>query len=80
MNIPTPLSVYEDNCGEQSPVDKALDIAIRYGGIDGEHHKDWVIDQIVRALTGDRYEQVIAEAKAGEDGPNTYDWEEGIPP
>lgn len=31
---------------------KALDFAVRYGGIDGDHHKAWVIDQMVRALTG----------------------------
>ena len=29
----------------------ALELAVKYGGIDGEHHKAWVIDQIVRALT-----------------------------
>jgi hypothetical protein len=33
----------------------ALDIANRYGGIDGDHHRAWVIDQMVRALTGDGY-------------------------
>jgi len=59
---------------------KALDIAIRYGGINGDHHKAWVIDQIVRALTGDDYERVVAEACAGEDGPDTYTWDEGIAP
>lgn len=31
---------------------KALDLANSYGGIDGAHHKMWVIDQMVRALTG----------------------------
>jgi hypothetical protein len=31
---------------------KALEFAVRYGGIDGAHHKTWVIDQMVRALTG----------------------------
>lgn len=31
---------------------KALEYAVTYGGIDGAHHKDWVIDQMVRALTG----------------------------
>lgn len=31
---------------------KALDVAVRYGQIDGAHHKTWVIDQIVRVLTG----------------------------
>ena len=33
-------------------IDKALSIAVAYGGVDGAHHKDWVIDQMVRALTG----------------------------
>ncbi len=31
---------------------KALDIALRCSQIDGAHHKLWVIDQMVRALTG----------------------------
>ena len=30
----------------------ALSVIIRYGGIDGSHHKDWVLDQAVRCLTG----------------------------
>lgn len=63
-----------------APVDQAIEIAIRWGGIDGDHHKAWVIDQMVRALTGERYEQVVIDAKAGEDGPETYDWNEGIAP
>lgn len=33
-------------------IQKAINIAVQYGGIDGAHHKDWAIDQIVRALTG----------------------------
>ena len=31
---------------------RALDFIGRYGGIDGEHHKQWVLDQVARALTG----------------------------
>lgn len=31
---------------------KALEIAAQFGGIDGGHHKMWVIDQMVRALIG----------------------------
>jgi len=58
----------------------ALEVARRFGSIDGDHHKSWVIDQMVRALTGDGYEAFVADAKAGEDGPDTYGWEEGIPP
>jgi hypothetical protein len=33
------------------PVTKALAFAMLYGTIDGAHHKMWVIDQMVRALT-----------------------------
>lgn len=61
-------------------IDRALEFALRYGGIDGDHHKAWVIDQMVRALTGEHYEQWVRDAKAGEDGPETYGWDEGIPP
>jgi hypothetical protein len=53
---------------------------VRFGGIDGEHHKLWVIDQMVRALAGDRYEAIVREACDGEDGPNTYEWKVGITP
>ena len=31
----------------------ALDIAFRYGQTDGDHHRLWVIDQMVRMLTTD---------------------------
>ena len=43
----------------------ALDIAIQFGGIDGVHHKSWVIDQIVRELAGDRYEELVRNACIG---------------
>ena len=61
-------------------IDDALAVARKYGGIDGAHHKAWVIDQMVRALTGNEYETWVREAKAGENGPETYDWDEGIAP
>lgn len=59
---------------------KAVEIAVTYGGFDGGHHKDWVIDQMVRQLTGDNYDAVVSDARAGEDGPETYSWEIGIAP
>lgn len=61
-------------------IERAIEIAVRYGGIDGDHHKAWVIDQIVRVLAGDRYVKIVAEACSGDDGPETYTWDEGIPP
>ena len=79
-------------------VDLAINLAVRFGGIDGNHHKAWVIDQMVRALAGcgtdwngdsrpteptppnDEYLFIVASAREGEDGPQTYDWDEGISP
>lgn len=85
-------------------IEKALAIIVKWGGIDGAHHKDWVLDQAVRALTGcpvaieqaedingvsysyarqtngEAYEALVAQACDGEDGPDTYGWEEGIAP
>ena len=61
-------------------VEEALRLLIRYGQIDGEHHKTWVIDQAVRILTGNYYDELIAAANDGEDGPETYDWDVGIAP
>jgi len=36
-------------------VQEAIDIGVENGGCDGAHHKDWVIDQMIRALAGDWY-------------------------
>lgn len=61
-------------------VDDVLDLITRYGGIDGDHHKQWLLDQIVRVLTGVDYEQWVSDYEDGEDGPKTYIWDAGIPP
>lgn len=61
-------------------IEKACDLIVEYGQIDGAHHRAWVLDQVFRALTGDEYEQRVKDAKAGEDGPDTYEWDEGIAP
>ena len=37
---------------------KLIELAIKYGGIDGSHHKLWVIDQMVRVLAGKKYKQI----------------------
>lgn len=64
----------------EARIARAMDVAYRYGGLDGAHHKEWVIDQMVRELMGDEYEAWVKNQKAGEDGPETYDWPEGIAP
>lgn len=64
-----------------SEVAAALELISSYGGIDGAHHKQWVLDQVVRVLLGPgAYERWVIEQKAGEDGPNTYSWDGGIAP
>ena len=87
--------------------DWALVWLMRYGQIDGEHHKAWVIDQVARILHGtpvvvtlakwadgkgtqeyrldlgepsQMYKAWVRRSKAGEDGPNTYSYCEGIAP
>ena len=61
-------------------IEQAIEIAMNWGGVDGSHHKAWVIDQMVRILAADSYDSVVADARFGEDGPTTYDWDEGIAP
>lgn len=61
-------------------VQKALAIASQFGGIEGDHHRAWVIDQIVRELAGDGYDAWVREQCDGEDGPATYVWDVGTPP
>ena len=85
--------------------DWALKYIGDYGGIDGDHHKAWVLDQVARLLHGAKmtatearwsnghselrfevgdptaeYHTWVAEVKSGEDGPETYDYDVGIPP
>jgi len=63
-------------------IHRALVLLEESGGADGEHHKAWVIDQVVRELLGneDRYRKWVKRYRSGDDGPHTYTWDEGICP
>lgn len=66
-------------------IKKALEIARRYGQIDGSHHKMWVIDQLVRTLCGDKehYEEFVKEYEHSDiedDYDEYYEWDVGIAP
>lgn len=52
---------YADN----TPEDWALEYIIRYGGIDGSHHKNWVMDQVARILKGTPVELKVARWENG---------------
>ena len=57
---------------------QALELAFQYGQIDGAHHKDWVIDQMVYALFGDEWEYNKWVKTYENDGE--YKWDKGINP
>ena len=63
-------------------VKKALNYAYCYSQIDGVHHKQWVIDRMVRALleTDEAYEKFVKKYCDGVEGTNTYEWDTGINP
>jgi hypothetical protein len=65
---------------EEEKIVRALGMIYRYGGIDGSHHKQWVIDQIVRILTGDGYAEWVACYNRSEGSAFEYQWDEGIAP
>jgi hypothetical protein len=78
----------------EARIAKALEFAGDYGTIDGAHHKMYVIDQIVRALTGCPvitknavdYKNVPYEYEAQGESPEYLafigdeEWDEGIAP
>jgi len=49
----TPVAVHQHPVySKYSPTDWAMLYIEKYGGIDGAHHKDWVLDQVARILKG----------------------------
>ena len=66
----------------ESKEDEILALIEMYGMVDGSHHKQWVLTEIVRIIKEDEDSfQVWKEAYCmGEDGPDTYSWDEGIAP
>lgn len=63
--------------------DKAMSLIFQYGGIDGGHHKQWLLDQVLTILAGDEYEGLITEWEKpdeGDDPDDFYTWDTGIAP
>ncbi len=68
--IPTRQRNLEKRIGAASRV------IVKYGMTDGAHHKQWVLDQVLRELWGPTYEvsrKLLLEADGNE-------WDEGIAP
>lgn len=59
---------------------EALELIERFITIDGSHHKQWVLDQVVRKLTGDKYEEFRAGFIEFDGGESCDAYDEGTPP
>lgn len=64
-----------ENATSQERIDAAINLALVYGGVDGEHHKQWVIAQMVKILKGKGYRNFVKRFES--DG---NEWDEGIAP
>jgi len=62
---------------EGDRVQKAVELILRYGMIDGAHHKQWILDQVLRVLLADSYNDTIAQYNTDDD---YAPWDAGIPP
>ena len=79
-DIETVLNMLKEK-NKDKKIEKALEIAFQYGQIDGDHHKTWVIDQMVRTLTGDKYNEFVKEYETDEEtGEEEWSWKNGIAP
>ena len=65
---------------EKEKNNNILGLVFQYGQIDGEHHKTWVIDQIVKTLTGENYEKWVQHYEYDEETGEEYEWDTGIAP
>lgn len=57
-------------------VDWAMHYILRYGQIDGSHHKTWVLDQVIRILNGT---PIILKLAKWDDGQEEYRFITGKP-
>lgn len=83
-----------DRAPMSESIDNALNLIANYAHVDGVHHKQWVLDQVTRALFGaqesdgdmgymatDEYRAWINEVCANpNDGGPDGKWDEGIAP
>lgn len=57
-----------------------LELIFRYGQSDEPKHKAWIIDQTVRVLTGERYEEFVDVYSFEEDFGHSFHWNTGSDP
>lgn len=92
---PQVSGILENQLDKNNRITKALEIAFNYSQIDGDHHKAWAIDQMIRALCGckqnkeesgdfldesDEYLQFVNKYEHDDDGEKQWSWDEGVNP
>lgn len=75
--VETLLTAYEK---EKEKNNNVLVLIFEYGQTDGEHHKAWVIDQIVRIITENNYDKWVQHYEYDEETDENYFWDVGIAP
>ena len=62
---------------DRERIDLAIQTGVKYGGIDGSHHKTWVINEMLRNLMGQtEYDRMVKD----NEGDGEYTWDHGCPP
>lgn len=72
----TVIDITQSEYKNYTKSDWVIFFIVRYGGIDGSHHKDWLLDQIVRILKGT---PVIVKIAKWENGHQEERFETGEP-
>lgn len=60
-----------------SRIDSAVLLVEQWGGIGGEHHVRWLLDQVLRTLLADGYDAWLLERNLNTD---YTPWDQGIAP
>lgn len=81
------MSAFDDymehlNGQKNNRITQAAYLLLRWGAIDGAHHKQWTIDQALRVLLDKAYDNVIKmyEEPDPDDPDEYYEWDTGIAP
>lgn len=64
-------------------IQRAVGLAWCFNEIEGAHHRQWLIDQMVRNLLGEQYESFVKEYEEpikNDEKIEHYKWNKGIPP
>lgn len=77
VELAADLQVRIEGEGIAERVETAVRTLYEYDWVDGDHHKAWVLDQVMRNLLGSQYEGFVRDYNRA---VGYSDWETGIAP